>query len=561
MVAHRRRTAVGKYLPVGYMAVAVSLAAFLLPSALRPPQDQQSTTAAFSPDAPPDDAPPETLLQSMRAASSATAGGQPTEVIEIEDEIVIEQETPPPAPPRGRCFGDDPPRQTESLYSHRCVPAWGGGDNGGRTAPGVYEDEVRLGIVVGSSSRTPEGRLDREFDSDDFSEEHDLKVWQTYFNERFEFHGRYLQFYVVKQSSQDEDQQRASVRKAKEEYGAFAMIGDGYGQGAAAMQETFRQKMIDFGSIGPDCSFYAQNHPYAYSFVTDGCQMHEMLSELSCQQFGLDPPGALNERQDALFDYDAPRKWGVIAYQDESRYGAIEQYREYLERCGIELTLGLEYNLTDNQQAIAGLMAKMRQEGVTTIILYVDVYTPIAMTREAQRIEYFPEYVQIGLGSNSAARLLESNQARHMVGITAGELPRQDEDKDWYRAYKEIDPEGDPDSGYFRSLQQLSGGIQWAGPHLTVESFWQGLKTQPHRVPDPVWSIGGGYDDGDYTYMDYFAMQWWDPDGDDPESSRSGAWCHVLGGQRYMVGEVPGEPFPWHDKDQCIYGPAKGVQG
>ena len=77
---------------------------------------------------------------------------------------------PPPPPPRprravrGRCFGD-PPRQTESLYSALCVPAWTDGDNGGDTAPGVTADEIRVGgggrAIVDDGRRTARPGLSR----------------------------------------------------------------------------------------------------------------------------------------------------------------------------------------------------------------------------------------------------------------------------------------------------------------------------------------------------------------------------------------------------------------
>ena len=53
-----------------YVGAAIALAALLLPTILRPPQDLQNASAAFSPDAPPDEPPPEALLQSLRQASS-----------------------------------------------------------------------------------------------------------------------------------------------------------------------------------------------------------------------------------------------------------------------------------------------------------------------------------------------------------------------------------------------------------------------------------------------------------------------------------------------------------
>ncbi len=567
----RRRTPATRYLPIGYMATAVVLAAVLLPSALRPPQGPQSTTASFSPDAPPDDAPPEVVLQSMRAASSATAGADVAETEEVvEEEVVVEERQPPPRPSRGRCFGE-PPRQTESLYSTRCIPAWTGADNGGRTAPGVYPDEIRIGIAVTSSSRTPEGRLDREFDAEDLSEEHDLKVWQVYFNERFETYGRYLQFYVVKQPTDSEDSQRASIDKAKHEYDVFAMINRD--NASAAMNYSIQNQIIDFGSVNNPVPWYNEAFPYAYSFFMDSWQTRHLTAELACKQFVGKPPGLINHKSDDTMDYDSPRRWGIMAYQDATRTGAIQMYKDLFARCGEEFHAEHEYNLEDNAGNAGGAMAKMRAADVTTVLLATDGLTVTAFTHEAERLNYRPEYVGAGGGamdSNSLGRLYHSNQRGNIVGIRPTELPRPEEDQDWYRAYKEIDPDGEPENDWFRSLQQLSGGIQWAGPDLTPETFWQGSLNQPYRAPQPEWSIGGGYRETldfagykDLTYMDYVSLMWFDPEGDDPNSSRSGAYCHALNGHRYKTGEIPeGEDgIPWFDQGQCIYGPPKGVQG
>ena len=560
-----RRPNVGssQYVPLGYLALAVALAAMLLPTALRPPPDQQNATASFSPDVPPDQ-PPEMLIQSIRQANSSTAGASaPT----AEELAAVEDPPPPPPPPprratRGRCFGDDPPRQTESLYSTTCVPAWTGQDNGGKTWNGVYPNEIRIGVVVGESSTVPEGFLDPEFRETDTGSMHDLKVWQLYFNDRFELYGRTIRFFVVKQSITDEDQQRASVRKMKYEGDVFAVVADGYGQGAAAMEEATRLGIVDFGSIGPDCAFYKDNHPYAFSFQMDGCKMHRFLIELSCKHFVGKPPGQLNERMDPLFDYNAPRKWGLLIYQDESRKGGTQTYTDLLGRCGATLERVVEYNLTSNQQTIAGAMAKLREGGVTTVIMYVDSIVPRVFTQEAARLNYFPEYVQIGLSGNGAGRDMEDTQAKHMVGVHTGEIPRASSDTDAYRAYKEIDPDGDPDSSYFRSLQQLVGGMQMAGPKLTPQTLWEGLLRQPQRRPDPQWSIGGGYSyPDDFTYMDYVSLVWWHHEGKDPNSSSAGAWMHMSGGSRYALGEIPTEPLPWFDRSQAIYSPERGVQG
>jgi hypothetical protein len=148
-----------------------------------------------------------------------------------------------------------------------------------------------------------------------------------------------------------------------------------------------------------------------------------------------------------------------------------------------------------------------------------------------------------------------------MVGTAGLEMPRLKTDTDWYRAYKEIDPDGDPDEGAFRSLQQLANGIQGAGPNLTPETFWEGLQKTPPRKPDPIWSIGGGYGPNDFTYMDYGGIIWWDPKGKEPTSTSDGAWQWVYKGMRWRQGELPTEPLPWWDATQSMTTPPKGVQG
>ena len=571
MTLRKRRSPVERHLPVFFGFVAIGLAVALLPTALRPPPDQQNSSASLSPDSPPDEPPPESILQSVRQAASSAGGagtGAPVEE-------VVEEPPPPPPPPkrpvRGRCFGD-PPRQTESLYSAPCVPAFTGGDNGGATARGVLPDEIRIAIAVDDST-FPEGPLDHEFRDGEAEDVRRLKVWQIYFNERFEFYGRTMRFYLVYMSSTDPDQSRAAVTEAVTGYSVFALIGDGTNlPSGPAAAEAARQKTITFVPGHNPIDYYAETAPYSYSFDQDAWQLSFLTPELACKQFVGKPPGLLNERMDTSFDYNAPRRWGLIIYQDEVRRGADQRTREQFAKCGAQFELVQEYNLTDNQQRIAGVAAKMKAAGVTSIMVGVDYITPLVLTAEAQRLNYFPEWIgAAGYDTNSTGRNLDDTQARHTIAISSKEIARADEDKDWFRAYKEIDPDGEPSRDYFRDLQQLSGGIQSAGPKLTAETFWDGLRKQPCRTPDPVWSIGGCYRSpdprsdlfylGDFTYSDWVLLRWFDNAGDDPNSSSAGAWCEMYSGSRFQYGTMPSEPAPWFDKSQCIYSPPAGVNG
>src|SRR3712207_1864561 len=99
------------------------------------------------------------------------------------------------------------------------------------------------------------------------------------------------------------------------------------------------------------------------------------------------------------------------------------------------------------------------------------------------------------------------------------------------------------------------------------------MKKTPYRVPNPVWSMGGGFRErdkftevglgkyGDYTYIDYVSLQWFDNKGDDPNSGLSGTWRYLWNGQRYKLGELPTGPIPWFDPNQAITTPEAGQQG
>ena len=587
----RRRSPIERFLPVGYVGAAVILASILLPTALRPPQDLQNASTAFSPDAPPDDAPQEALLQSLRQASSSTAGGglgnnQQIDQGQVDPKTGKSVQTIVRKPSKGKCFGD-PPRQTESLYSALCVPAWTGGDNGGDTWKGVTANQILVAVATGLSSTVPEGVLPLEFDTADSTDTHTYKVYQKYFNERFEFYGRTLRFFIVHQSADDEDLQRASVNTVNDQGPVFAMTGNG----AAAVNEAIRLKIVDFGSANNPVAFYDDNFPYAFAFYEDSWVTRFMAVELACKQFVGKPPGLLNNKQDLTFDYNAPRKWGLITYQDPTRTGATAMYTELMKRCpnlperdkDKPFFLTAEYNLTDNEQSIAGTVSKMRAAGATTLIIGVDGVTPAVLTNEAEKQGYYPEWVEPGTGgidTPAAGRLMDDNQATHVVGLAPLEIPRLNADKDWYRTYKEIDPEGTPDSNFavfFRNMQQLSGGMQACGPKLTPTCLWEGLSTQPYRAPVPAWTMGGGYREAadfqpvgsgidgkprrDLTYIDYMSLIWFDNKGDDPNSDLTGTWRYVWGGKRFKYGELPTDPIPWFQMDGSITTPEKGVSG
>lgn len=108
-------------------------------------------------------------------------------------------------------------------------------------------------------------------------------------------------------------------------------------------------------------------------------------------------------------------------------------------------------------------------------------------------------------------------------------------------AAKEVDPAtGSSDiRNYgcksYPGVRQLFIGIQVAGPRLGPTTMDRGFRAIPSvQSPDPR-VPACYYDDDDYTCVKDAAVVWWDPAGDDPESTNPGCMKMMEDGKRYRA--------------------------
>src|SRR5438045_611412 len=73
MSAAQRQRKVERWLPLGYLLLALALVVAVLPTVLRVQPPQSNQAAELSPDAPPDKRP--SIIAALNSAGSATAGG------------------------------------------------------------------------------------------------------------------------------------------------------------------------------------------------------------------------------------------------------------------------------------------------------------------------------------------------------------------------------------------------------------------------------------------------------------------------------------------------------
>ena len=540
----RTGRAASNVVPVAAFVAALLLALVLLPSTLRPPPDPASTAAEFSPDAPPDENQDSIVAALGRASSGTAGGGQGVGVGNIQEQAPVAA----PAPTASRfCpygFGN-PPRQTFSLYSGACAPAFVG-DNGGSTWRGVSGDQIVVAVAPNGGPRPSKtGWIPTEPTLGETGADRTWRVFQTYFNQRFQLYGRQLRLYGIR--TEPTSAERVAAAAEADEVDAFAVVG----RGPEFFHEAVRRGMIAWGANGMDARYFTDQAPYMWSWAVDGNTVLEMTADLWCKQLHGRPA---EWSRDSVVG-GSPRKMGFITYESAVHRDFASILRDELrERCDASITTTITYNLGDNASGLAGAITRMRSDGVTTVVCACDEITPAALTNEAANQGYFPEWLVTGVSMidlNSNARLYNPSQWSQAFGLSTLEMDRPEAERDGWMAYHDVDPEADPHAEtveqYFHQLQQLVVGLQSAGPDLTPDTYMKGLQRSIRRAADPPWAVAGGYAPGDFTYADWAALVWWDPTAAGSDG-RPGAYRHLDGGRRYRVGEIPSGRHPFFEE-------------
>ena len=193
----------------------------------------------------------------------------------------------------------------------------------------------------------------------------------------------------------------------------------------------------------------------------------------------------------------------------------------------------------------------MRNENVTTIVANTYNIPLNLMMQAADTQGYQPEWLQFAqysLDDPTNVRALPANQRTHMFGFSSAELPRPRFDGDCHVAYRLADPSSAADNStctvLWDTILQIANAIQVAGPNLTPTSIRDGLFKVGRRFPAERWAVGGGFGPGDFSYVDDFALMWWDPTATWAFDGSAGAYRFTHGGRRFRLGQVPTDvPF------------------
>lgn len=530
--------------PLALLTVVALVAVAVLPSALRPPPEQATDAAAFSPDAPEEES-PDAIISSFTQAGSSTAGANQRSRSEEAAPVTTTTLPPEERATRGLCFGD-PPRQTESLYSADCKPAFVG-DNGGATYRNVSADEIRIGMWATLSMPEERGPVSAEPQPSESGATRTWRVFQQYFNARYETYDRRIQLVAIDIPDRSPPGQRAAAAATDEEQGVFASI-----LGDRTFCDEYARRELLCMNINPlPERIYEDQAPHLWGHQMSAGRNDQLASEYVCKRL-VGKPAAYAGTPDLQA---AQRRIGLLFEVEPGRSGrpSADLATAIEETCGHRVAAAFDVtaDLARGPGEVATAMAQMRSKGITTIVLASELITAIVAMQQADQSAYEPEWVQFGtygLDLNNIAPLMSPTQTDQLFGLSGWEIPRPVAETECVRAYRTIDPNNNPDGGFciifWWALEQTMAGIQEAGPNLTPSTFEEGLFRHGKRYRPEPWAIQGGYAPGDRSYVDKMGEIWWDGDATDPQAGGGGAYRWLDGGRKYGPGEIPDGDVP-----------------
>jgi hypothetical protein len=441
-----------------------------------------------------------------------------------------------------------------------CVPVFNG-DNGGATAKGVTGDTVTVAYYVPRPGSDAQAALQGLVDTPEATAQTRTDFTQV-MNEVYELYGRKVNLVQVDASGEANDPVAAKndAVKIAEEIDAFAAISGPGLTNAYAEELTSRGVLcIQCGLVAPD-STYQKNAPFMWASSATPEQFLVNVSDYiggrllgRKAQFAGDP--ALREKD---------RVFGTIHLElDPPVFSEVEDVVAEQSRESGWAPAAEETYLLDVARAperAPGIIARMKQAGVTTIVFLGDPVMPIYLTQAATEQDYFPEWVVTGTGftdTTAVARLYDQEQWAHAFGLSSLPVrtPRELGDAwtlhEWW--FGTPPPAQTSAPIILANLSLLFSGLHMAGPNVNVDTYQAGMFRLPPRggeATSPHVSFGDhGYFtnlDGtprlDYLGIDDMTEIWWDATStatDEGGRTGPGVWRYADGGQRYLPGTMP----------------------
>lgn len=451
-----------------------------------------------------------------------------------------------------------------------CVEPWEeGADNGGATAQGVTGDEIVVALYKGQPDPLQQALFEGAgADTDPNLVNQTAVDYIRMFEDIYETYGRKVRIETIEATGGPADSTAAQADAQKViDLKPFAAIG------GPAQTPAYWQALVDAGivcvggcSLAEPWDVVEEAAPYLWPTGHAPEQADAHLIEMIGKQLADEPVSFAGD--DALNGQDRVFGW----VQAETEAG---EYADRVERATTQLadeygvnvatTTTYIYDPGNAAQIATTTVQRLKQAGVTTVILSVDPLIPADITKEATKQNYFPEWVlgpSVLMDTTIFGRRTDQQQWSNMIGISLPAARGEREIGDSYRVYEWYygkEPPVNSQAVIIPGPAQLLLGIHLAGPNLTPETFRDGLfRYTPDEQGLTYTYVSWGEDlwgRPDYNSSDDVAALWWDPDAtgeDETGNEGSGMLRYVDGGKRYLPGAWPEDPLPFFEVEGSV---------
>lgn len=435
-----------------------------------------------------------------------------------------------------------------------CTPAFGG-NNGGTTSPGVTSTAIELVYYRPQENQAVDAALQTQgLYAAPADEKAAIQKFVDWANSHFELFGRkiHLDYYQGNCAYAPVDAAclRNEAGTVVSQLHPFAIV---WATQVAPefFDEYSRRGVVNMGGWHFDDSFANQRRPYHYDVFMGGTFQSSLTGEFWCKALAGKPA-----RFAGTTLKTKTRKAAILVPDSPTFSSTGQELANNIKACdhnGAEVVTYSQDTSTAAEQA-TGQVAKLKGDGVTSIMCVCDPIAPSYFTKAATSQAFFPEHVIVGSGLidyDPLGRLYDAQQWAHAFGLSDLTNPVAFESSDAAIAWRQAGGAGSPsDRGAnlpFAYIAFLGYTLNTAGPNLTPGSFESAVLNAPARnvysqSHDPKKSELYAHA-GKYNLIADARMVYWDPNATSQIDGKQGAYVPLNGGARYTYGQVPnGEP-------------------
>lgn len=451
-----------------------------------------------------------------------------------------------------------------------CIEPWDEAeDNGGATTQGVTADSIKIIVYQGEPDPLQQVLVsDAGGDTDPAVTAQTVVDYLTMLGDVYETYGRSLDVQIVEASGLPDDATAAQAdARTIIDMEPFAVIG-GPASAPVYWQEVTEAGILCMGgcSTAEGWDVVEDAAPFLWPTGHAPEQADQQLAEFIGTQLAGQPAEFAGDpdlqSEDRVFGWvQAETETGEYAARNDA-FDAL-----LLEEYDTEVVTRSTYifDVARAQETATAVVARMRDAGVTSVIMSVDPLIPATITQEATNQGYFPEWIigpSVLADTTFFGRTFDQQQWANAFGISLPSARAGADLSDAFFSYQWYFGEEVPVNTANVLLPgpgQLMLGIHLAGPELTPETFRDGLFRYPPISGGKTFSHQSWGEDlwgrADYNSTDDVTVIWWDPEAtgeDETGNEGTGMLRYVDGGTRYLPGEWPTEPIGLFEEEGSV---------